>query len=68
LVLHIYFLCVGVKVKHLDCGCLRTKCQAENLALRGGWIQLHIEELHNLYSAPIIISRSNRGEWDCWSM
>jgi hypothetical protein len=30
--------------------------------VRGEWRKLHSEELHNLYSSPNIIRRSNQGE------
>jgi len=32
------------------------------------WRRLHNEELHNLYSLPLLLEWSNQGWWYCWGM
>jgi hypothetical protein len=36
--------------------------------VKGGWRELHNEELHDLYSLPSVIRLSSRGGWGGWGM
>jgi hypothetical protein len=42
---------------------LRIIFGARREELTGGWIKLHNEELHNLYSSPVIVLKLRRMTW-----